>query len=97
MKLEIVYTPNAQSTATAIYNFISGQFGIAAADKFIIKAEKTISLISVNPLMFKASTIDSNVRIALITKQCSLFYRVTETSIHLLYFWDNRQEPQFNF
>lgn len=50
---------------------------------------------SANPLMFKASAIDENVRIALITKQCSLFYRVTETAIHLLYFWDNRREPLF--
>ena len=96
MKLAIVYTPNASRTVRAIYDFISAKFGTNAADKFVAKAEKTIELIAADPLMFKASVIDDSVRCALITKQCSLFYRVTETSIHLLYFWDNRQEPQFD-
>lgn len=95
MKLEIVYTPAAKTTLNSIYNFINGQFGSSSADKFVEKAERTIDLIAANPLMFKASAIDENVRVGLIAKQCSLFYRVTESSIHLLYFWDNRQEPQF--
>jgi plasmid stabilization system protein ParE len=68
MKLTVVYTPNAQNTATSIYNFISNKFSVKAADKFIVKAEKIIGLISEDPLMFKASVIDENVRIALITK-----------------------------
>jgi hypothetical protein len=59
----------------------------------VSKAEKTISLIADNPFMFRASTIDDDVRIALITKQCSLFCRVTDASVNLLFFWDNRQEP----
>jgi hypothetical protein len=46
--------------------------------------------------MYKALAIDENVRVGFITKQCSLIYRVTDTEIHLLYFWDNRQEPLFS-
>jgi hypothetical protein len=59
----------------------------------VVKAEKVVALIATQPLMFKASDFDENIRIGLITRQCSLFYRVTDTSIHLLFFWDNRQEP----
>lgn len=92
----IVYTPNAKITLVAVHSFIASQFGAASADRFLAKTEKTIALIAANPLMFKASLIDENVRVGLITKQCSLFYRVTEESIQLLYFWDNRQEPQFS-
>ena len=69
---------------------------MTAANKFVAKSEKTIELIAVNPLMFKATVIDETVRVALITKQCSLFYHVSDTSIQLLYFWDNRQDPQFD-
>lgn len=43
----------------------------------------------------KASTIDDHVRIGLITKQCSLFYLISEKAIHLLYFLDNRQDAIF--
>ncbi|MES2112954.1 MAG: hypothetical protein V4577_29665 [Bacteroidota bacterium] len=48
---------------------------------------------STQPYMFKASSIDEHVRIAFITKQTSQFYMITDESIHLLFFWDNRQEP----
>lgn len=43
--------------------------------------------------MFKSTELNINVRVATLNKQCSLFYKVTETTIVLLFFWDNRQEP----
>jgi len=93
MSLTVYYTPRSKETLSSVYNFIENKFGASSANKFVAKAEKTIKLIAEYPLMFKASSIDENVRIGLITKQTSLFYRVTDTSIHLLFFWDNRQEP----
>ncbi|MBD1386156.1 type II toxin-antitoxin system RelE/ParE family toxin [Mucilaginibacter rigui] len=95
MSLQIYYTPNSRETFKSTYNFIKNKFGSSAADKFSIKADKTIYLLADHPLMFKVSTIAPDVRVGLITKQCSLFYRVTETAIHILFFWDNRQEPIF--
>lgn len=91
--LDIFYTPRAQETLILVFQFINHNFGKTSADKFILKADKCIDLISANPLMFKSSKIDESIRVGLITKQCSLFYQVTENSINLLYFWDNRQEP----
>jgi len=93
MSLQIFYTPRSKETLNSVYNFINNKFGHRSANAFVLKADKTIKLIAEHPLMFKASQIDENVRIGLITRQTSLFYRVTDTSIHLLFFWDNRQEP----
>jgi plasmid stabilization system protein ParE len=93
MSLEIFYTPDSRETLSSVYDFIQNKFGTRAADSFVKKAEKTINLIAEYPHMFKASAIDENIRIGLITKQTSLFYRVTNTTIQLLFFWDNRQEP----
>jgi len=93
MSLAVVYTPRSKDTLASVYKFILGRFGINSANKFLLKAEVTIRLIAGHPFMFKSSTIDENVRIGLITRQCSLFYRVTDSSVHLLFFWDNRQEP----
>jgi len=93
MSLQVLYTPDSKETLISIYNFIEEKFGINSANKFVSSAEKTIKLIAEYPLMFKATTIDSNVRIGFISKQTSLFYRVTDNAIHLLFFWDNRQEP----
>ena len=93
--LKIYYTPRARETLNSVYQFILQRFGSKSADKFLLKAEKTIALLPKQPFMFKASTIDESVRVGFITKQCSLFYQVTENSIHLLFFWDNRQESTF--
>ena len=93
MRLDVFYTPRSKETLASVYNLIHNKFGLRSANKFVLKAEKTIALISDYPFMFKASAIDESVRIGLISKQCSLFYRVTDTSVHLLFFWDNRQEP----
>ncbi|HTE00669.1 MAG TPA: type II toxin-antitoxin system RelE/ParE family toxin [Mucilaginibacter sp.] len=96
MSLQVFYTPRSKETLESVYNFINDKFGTKSADQFLLKAEKIIALVTEHPFMFKASEIDDNVRIGLITKQTSLFYRVTDTSIHLLFFWDNRQEPFFS-
>jgi len=93
MSLSVVYTPAAKATFKVIHTLILNKFGKKAANKFLIKTEKTISLIKDQPLMFKSSDIAENIRIGFITKQCTMFYRVETTEIQLLYFWDNRQEP----
>lgn len=95
MGLPVYYTPHARETLLSVYNFIENKFGKKSAEKFTTKAEKTIAVIAKHPLIFKASTIDANVRVGLITKQTSLFYRISDNSIYLLFFWDNRQEPIF--
>lgn len=47
--------------------------------------------------MFRASAFDPAVRVGFISKQTSLFYKVTEEAIYLLFFWDNRQEAIFPY
>ncbi|RYY06681.1 MAG: type II toxin-antitoxin system RelE/ParE family toxin [Sphingobacteriaceae bacterium] len=93
VSLIIFYTPRAKETLKSVYGFIDINFGHPSAEKFLLKVDRTVKLISQNPLMFKSSSIDENVRVGLISKQTSLFYRFTDSSIQLLFFWDNRQEP----
>lgn len=93
MSLQVLYTPRSKESLQSVYNFILDRFGDRSAGKFVSKADKTINLISEQPFMFRTSDLDEKIRIALITRQCSLFYKVTETSVHLLFFWDNRQDP----
>lgn len=95
MSFEVLYTPTAKVTLNTVYTFIQTKFGKRISFQFLKKAEKTISLIADNPLMFKALTDNSN--ISWIDHKCSLFYRVTDSSIQLLYFWDDQQEPLFDY
>jgi len=95
MGLKIRYTPRAKETYKAIYQKVKGQYGKRIADQFESRVDKVASLVAEYPLMFKAFPIDESIRIGLVSKQTSVFYRVTKTEIHILFFWDNRQEPFF--
>jgi len=93
MSLVIISTRKSRQTLRLTYQFIERKFGVSIADEFLQKVDRTVALIAEQPFMFKASTIDINVRIALVTPQSSLYYRVTDNEIHLLFFWNNRQDP----
>lgn len=95
MSLVVVYTPAAKDTIQSIYAFLTSKFGPRTANKFVLKAEQTIALLTKHPLMFKISPFNDQVRVAVLNKNCSLFYRVTDNQLQLLYFWDNRQDLLF--
>ncbi len=86
MSLQVFYTPQAKETLALVYDFINTNFGFKIAEKFLLKTEHTINLIALHPLMFKPSTFEKDVRVGLISKQTSLFYRTHEKSIQLLFF-----------
>jgi hypothetical protein len=48
-----------------------------------------------NPEMFLSSE-SQQIRKSVITKYNSLYYQVKKDSIHLLIFWDNRKDPEYN-
>jgi plasmid stabilization system protein ParE len=57
MSLPIFYKPRSKETLEAVYHFIYNKFGVKAADKFVVKADRTIELIAQQPFMFKASQL----------------------------------------
>jgi plasmid stabilization system protein ParE len=95
MSLTVLYTPRSKETLLSVFNFIESKFGARSANAFLTKVDKVIKTISTQPYVFKASLLGNDVRIAFISKQTSLFYQVTDKSIILLFFWDNRQESFF--
>jgi plasmid stabilization system protein ParE len=91
--MQLIWSKKADITFGVILDTIEAKFGKRVALKFILKVNTVVTSIKKQPLQFKASSKFLNVRKATINKQCSLFYEINKTDIHLLYFWDNRQEP----
>jgi plasmid stabilization system protein ParE len=96
MSRRIIFSDDAIEILLSITNYIENNWGSRNADKFLAKVHKTLDLTSKNPYMFKASSIEDNVRKGLISKQTSFFYEIHENEIFILFFWDNRQESIFN-
>jgi plasmid stabilization system protein ParE len=96
MALKIVFSADALEILLSIINQIENNWGSRQSDKFLENVHKTLDLTAKNPYMFKASSIEEDVRKGLISKQTSFFYEIRENEIIILFFWDNRQEPIFN-
>lgn len=94
--LSIFYADRFNESFNYVYQFINEKFGISFANSFVVKAERKIELISKNPFIYKSSVFGENIRVAIITKQTTLFYQVFDDKIILLFLWDNRQKPYFN-
>ena len=93
--MKVVWSENAETTFDLIVLYIESKFGVLSAKKFISKVDSVIHSISSQPYIYKSSNLSNKVRKATITKQCSMFYEINKETIHLSYFWDNRQKPMF--
>lgn len=90
--MEVVLSENAKFTLQTIFDLIEEKWSEKVADEFLDKVEKVLLLVSKSPEMFKYSVV-LNARKGVISKQTSFTYEINKTSITILYFWDNRQEP----
>ena len=92
MAFNIVWTEKAEESFDKIIEYLSLKWSKQSAAKFVQKTFKLLTLIENNPLSFQKSEKE-NIRQVLITKQTYLFYEILNNNIHLLIFWDNRQNP----
>lgn len=92
---EIVFSEKANSTFLSIQEQLLERWGDDVVIEFEKRTLKIIETISVSPFIYQSTEINLSVRKAVIHKNCSLFYKVSEQKVVLLFFWDNRQEPIF--
>jgi len=90
---EVILAPKAVETFDAIYDQIASRFGANVAKQFNRRVIQVLDTISVAPFIFKTIRENPNVRKGWIHKNCSFFYEIIGDQIHVLVFWDNRQEP----
>ena len=89
---EVVYTETYKFTLTALINNVEGAYGVSSAEKLLDRIDGIVEKITINPYLFQAIPIDNCFRRAVISRQSSLVYEVTDTKIVLLYIFDNRQD-----
>jgi plasmid stabilization system protein ParE len=95
MSHAIYWTDEAYETFDAIVLSIDDKWGTKQAGIFVKRVQQISTLIADQPYLFRAS-VTHDLRQAILSRQTSMFYEVKETSINILFFWDNRQEPLFD-
>ena len=74
-----------------ILGYIQDRWGMKKATDFIDKTDVVLEKITVYPLMYPIAKNKKNLRQAVVTKQTSLTYKVSEDSVELIEFYDNRR------
>ncbi|MBE9585501.1 type II toxin-antitoxin system RelE/ParE family toxin [Mucilaginibacter sp. JRF] len=92
MALRVNWTTEAVNSYKSIIDYLSKEWTIKEVEYFSERVDALINNISIQPYLFKASSI-KQIRKAAIGKQNSLFYIIRSDEIFLLQFWDNRQDP----
>lgn len=89
----IVWSPAANASYYRILIYLEERWTIKELNDFINCSEELIHQISDNPLLYPFSQ-GSEIHKCVVVKQVSLFYRIKASSVELLLFWDNRQDPK---
>lgn len=93
--LDVIFSDEAEDTFYSIGQQIAERFSEREEREFRRRVYEVVDKISEFPYIFKAVDGNENLRKAFIHRNCSMFYDVGETSIEILFFWDNRQDPVF--
>jgi len=93
MSLPVIWSPASKDEFAELLHYVETRFGLDAAFKVLDKTDKVLDAIAEALEMYPASEKSPAIRKAVISKQTSLFYRITRTEIQLLHFWDNRRNP----
>lgn len=91
--LDIRFTPEAESTYRAITDQLQSRWGEKIVSKFEVKVNKVLNQISISPTIYPILLENHELRRCVLHKNCSMFYKVYDNYILVVWFWDNRQQP----
>ena len=93
MKKSVFWTPHAEDTFREIVDYLRKEWNENISDNFVEKTHSVLELTSSFPNIYKQIDKSRNIRKGLVTKNISFFYRVKRETLEILYFWDNRRNP----
>lgn len=92
--MEIIWSEKADETYDEILDWIEERFTSKEVDDFVITTYEVLDGIEEYPKSYPVSKTLKKVRKAVIHRHSSLYYRVGKEEIELLFFWDNRKNPE---
>jgi plasmid stabilization system protein ParE len=94
MAKKIIWTKTANHKFNKIIDYLEQEWGPMVTQNFVGKTYDIIDLISEQPDLGTLENQEKEIRGFLLTKHNRLFYRVTDTEIVLLNFFDTRSGPK---
>ena len=94
MKREVRLATRAMKKLDNLLVYLEKEWSIKVEHDFIVKLDKSLKQIQKLPDSFPESEKVKGLRKCVVTKQTTIFYKYTETSIYIVAIFDNRQSPK---
>ncbi|OOG74835.1 hypothetical protein B0E43_10645 [Algoriphagus sp. A40] len=91
--MKVIWSKKAISDYHSIIDYLIMNWSESSAEKFIDQVLVKIHLIKTHPEAFEKTNF-KKVSKMVITKQITLFFRVSKSRVYLFRFWNNYQNPE---
>lgn len=91
--MNIVWSDEAAEDYHQNIDYLLAEWSEKSAAEFIEDVASILELLKTQPKLYPL-TDSPSVRKAVIRKQITLFYKIEKQNIHLIRFWNNRQNPE---
>jgi plasmid stabilization system protein ParE len=92
---EIRWTKRSAQDLQSIIAYLELNWSEKEVRNFVVLLEYHLSLLSRNPLLFKASERYQGSRECLMSRYLTLFYIIEHETVYLVTIWDNRKDPKY--
>lgn len=91
--MRIFWTPLAERTYYDNLVYLEKNWPESVIENFIAEVEKILTLLEVDPEIFRLWEKEIKVRVAPINKHTSLFYHFDKNVVSILLFWNHKRNP----
>ena len=91
--MKVTWSKKALSDYHSIIDYLILEWSENSAEKFIDQVYFKIQLLKNHPDAFEKTDF-KNIHRIIITKQITLFFRISKSEVYLLRFWNNYQNPK---
>ena len=91
--MKVIWSKKALEDYHSIIDYLILKWSERSAEKFIDKVYTKIHFIKTHPEAFEKTDFE-NSRSALITKHITLFFKISNSNIYLIRFWNTFQDPE---
>lgn len=93
MVKKIIFSPEANERLKEIILYLVNEWSVKSAEKFIELLDDKLSHLQHFPLIYPVLEDNPNVHFCVISKQITLYYRISEYSIEVITLFDTRSNP----
>lgn len=94
MKREVRLSKQAMKRLDKLLVFLEEEWSIKVKNNFIKKLDRSLKQLQEHPSSFPESEKIAGLRKCVVTKQTTIFYKYSTSTVYIVSVFDNRQDPK---